>query len=80
MPSILTGYVTFLQEHRDVCRFEEVKCPNSLYGCKEIVARQEMEDHLNLKCQHKPVMCRWCGENVENEKVNYLLITMYMYS
>ena len=41
-----------------MCRFEEVKCPNSLFGCKEIVARQEMEDHLNFKCQHKPVMCR----------------------
>ena len=57
-----------------MCRFGEVQCPNSLYGCKEIMARQDVETHLNAKCQYKPIVCRWCGKNVLNEEVSYLLV------
>ena len=53
-----------------MCRFGGVKCPNVLFGCKEIVDRQDIENHLNLKCQHKPVVCKWCGKNVPNKEVS----------
>ena len=67
---IITVYA--LQEHRAVCKYAAVPCPNSEYGCSSIVPRVDIEDHLNTHCQFKPVQCSWCGKQVINEKVRLL--------
>ena len=52
-----------------MCKYSVVKCPNSVYGCPSKVSQVDIEEHMNTKCQFKPIQCNWCGKNVLDTKV-----------
>ena len=59
----------FIQDHLETCNFAIICCSHSTYGCKEQLSRSEMSIHVD-KCQYKPVKCKWCQENIQDELVS----------
>ena len=60
---------TQLQEHKAVCKYMVVPCPNSAYGCPSRLSKVDMRNHMITKCRFRPVQCTWCLKNVLDEQV-----------
>ena len=45
------------------CEQAETSCPNHLHGCREIIRRGEIEEHVKI-CQFQRLMCTLCAEEV----------------
>ena len=46
-----------LNLHKRKCKFEILSCEN---GCTKIIERQDMENHLENKCELRPQRCSYC--------------------
>ena len=49
-----------LKEHTEECLFNQVSCPNSVYGCQAKFLLNDRDNHLET-CQFTPVQCEFCG-------------------
>ena len=45
------------------CRMVEVPCPNSFKGCSELVAKGNLNKHLQ-QCEYKTMNCQWCKQDI----------------
>ena len=48
--------------NNDGCQFEEAECPN---GCKELIQRQFLANHIKSECLHRVVECQYCCDKVK---------------
>ncbi|XP_064383978.1 TNF receptor-associated factor 5-like [Halichondria panicea] len=60
----------FYQEHKAVCKYMVVPCPNSAYGCPSRLSKVDMRNHMITKCRFRPVQCTWCLKNVLDEQAH----------
>jgi len=51
--------MVLLQVHlRSECPNAPVHCPHE--GCEEMLARCQLDDHVQKYCHHRRVLCDWC--------------------
>ncbi|KAM6939644.1 TNF receptor-associated factor 5 [Xenentodon cancila] len=52
-----------LQEHLRSCQHEPLQCSNS--GCKEVLQRRHLHEHLNNTCPHRREPCPHCRQPLQ---------------
>lgn len=71
-PCPITYKISEDLNHKKICQFHPEICPFSKEGCKKLIRRADMEQHV-MTCEHKVQYCSDCGEksnNVNGEKHN----------
>ncbi|XP_078128375.1 TNF receptor-associated factor 5 isoform X2 [Sander vitreus] len=57
-----TSVVTLrhLQDHRSCCEYERLQCCNP--GCKAVLQRRQLQEHLSVTCPHRAEPCPHCRQ------------------
>ncbi|XP_065896192.1 TNF receptor-associated factor 5-like [Dysidea avara] len=56
----VTGMIKLMDEHRNVCQFEMIKCKHK--RCTSRLPRKYLADHES-KCPNRTVTCQYCGDD-----------------
>ncbi|XP_035665776.1 TNF receptor-associated factor 2-like [Branchiostoma floridae] len=62
------GIVRHLMAHLSECDFEKITCINAGQGCKVLICRKNLANHLQSDCEYRPVTCQWCQETTPHKE------------